>query len=198
MQLLPSNNHSKFLPVGLAVIALILIYFVGFHWFVMRHIAYADDIELLEDQYQRFSAITAQRDDLSAQLQEIQANRQNDTYFLQQENANSAAAGMTNRLKQTVNRVRDDDASCQVISNQTVRPRTQERFERVTVKVRMRCKLSDFIKVLHHAEESVPMIFIDDLQLYQQPPRRTRRNGQTVQNRPPLDIRFDMTGYLKS
>ncbi len=41
MKLLPENENSKILPLGLLLIVVILAYFVGFHWFVVRHVDYA-------------------------------------------------------------------------------------------------------------------------------------------------------------
>ena len=70
-----------------------------------------------------------------------------------------------------------------------------ERFEKVTVNVRMRCQAADLMRVLYSLETGVPMIIVDELTIIK-PRSRRRVNNQTPIAAEPLDIRFNMSGYL--
>jgi hypothetical protein len=100
MKLLPDNEHSKFLPVGLLIILVVTVYLVGFHWFVVKHVEYAAELSEMRDQHQRFQATAAKRPLLVAQLRDLQGSAQEAEYFLDGENASLAAAQLTNLLKE--------------------------------------------------------------------------------------------------
>jgi general secretion pathway protein M len=71
----------------------------------------------------------------------------------------------------------------------------QERYERVTVNVRMRCQPADLLQILYRLESEIPMMIVEDLNIIR--PRARRRVGNTlVEAAETLDIRFNMSGYL--
>lgn len=195
MQLIPDQQNGRLTAILLLLIVLIAVYMLGFHWFVKSHVAYADELSGLREQLGRFEAIAAQREPLAAQLAEIRASRDDADLFLAEPNFNEAAAAMSERLGQMVSTQADD--SCQIVSRQPVRPRVQERFQRVTVNVRMRCHGEDLVNILYRLESEVPMVLVDDLNVLR-PQSRGRRNNAGPQPVQPLDVRFNMSGYLKS
>ena len=195
MKLLPDSD-SKILPISILALAALLIYFLGFHGFIKEHISLASEIGDQREQYQRYRVIADQREELSEKLRALQDNRQDAVYFRAESNVNAAAASMTNRLKQIITAEAEDERNCQVISNQTVRQRNQERFPKVTVNIRMRCALDDLVRILHKLEGDVPLVFIDDLNIYQSTARRSRNVADTPQKRD-QDVRFNMSAYLR-
>ena len=68
--------------------------------------------------------------------------------------------------------------------------------QKVTVNVRMRCDSEDFLRILHGMETGVPLMLVDDLNIIR--PRVTRRTSSSPTQTPgELDIRFNVSGYLK-
>lgn len=195
MQVVPDQQNGRLTAILILFIILIAVYMLGFHWFVKRHVAYADELAGLREQLGRFEAIAAQREPLQQQLAEIRSSRDDADLFLTESNFNEAAAALSERLGQMVSTQADD--SCQIVSRQPVRPRVQERFERVTVNVRMRCHGEDMVNILYRLESEVPMVIVDDLNVLR-PQTRGRRNNAEQQPVQPLDVRFNMSGYLKS
>jgi general secretion pathway protein M len=195
LQLIPDEQSSRPTAILLLVVTLILVYMVGFHWFVQRHVDYAGQLSDLREQLARFEAVAAQREPLQEQLATIRSSRDDAELFLTEANFNEAAAAMSDRLGRMVQTQADE--SCQIVSRQPVRPRAQERFQRVTVNVRMRCHGEDMLQILYRLESEVPMVLVDDLNVIRPRARRSsRRDAQpTLQ---PLDVRFNMSGYLKS
>ncbi len=194
MQLVSEQQNGKLTAVLLLLVALILVYMLGFHWFVKRHVAYSEELSELRGQLGRFQAVAAQREPLEARLREIRESRDDTDLFLAESGFNEAAAAMNERLGQMVSAEAEGD--CQIISRQPVRPRVQERFERVTVNVRMRCEGEDLLRVLYRLESEVPMVLIDDLNIIR-PRTRRRVGGQVQEVAQPMDVRFNMSGYLK-
>lgn len=194
MQIVPEGKDGRLTAILILVIVLIAVYMICFHWFFQRHAAYAGEIDDLREQLGRFEEIAAQRDTLQAQLATIRESREDAELFLAEGNFNEAAAAMADRLGQMVETQADD--SCQIVSRQPVRPRVQERFQRVTVNVRMRCHGEDLLQILYRLESETPMVLIDDLNVLRPRARsRARGDDDTVH---PLDVRFNMSGYLKS
>ena len=196
MQLLPDQQNGKLTAILVLVIVLIAIYMICFHWFFQRHAEYAEQIDGLREQLARFEAAAAQREPLQQQLAAIRESRSDEGLFLEEGNFNEAAAALSERLGRMVQTQADD--SCQIVSRQPVRPRVQERFQRVTVNVRMRCNAEDMLNILYRLEAEVPMVLVDDLNVVRpRARRRARANEQPVETQA-LDVRFNMSGYLKS
>ena len=194
MQALAQEQGSRTTAVLLLVIALILVYLAFFHWFFIRHVSYANDLDELREQLGRFEAVAAQREPTEEKLKEIREGREDSSLFLTGADFNEAAAAMSDRLSGMVQTQADDD--CQIVSRQPVRPRVQERYVRVTVNVRMRCRAEDMLKILHRLESATPMVMVDDLNVVR-PRARSRANRNQPAVADTLDIRFNMSGYLR-
>lgn len=195
MELLPDQKNGRLTAILVLIIVMIAIYLLGFHWFFQRHAAYAEEIDGLREQLGRFEAAAAQREPLQRQLTQIRQSRNDEGLFLEENNFNEAAASLSERLGGMVQTEADD--SCQIVSRQPVRPRVQERFQRVTVNVRMRCHIDDLLKILYRLESEAPMVLVDDLNVLKPRARRRARNDNSPEPNPALDIRFNMSGYLK-
>jgi general secretion pathway protein M len=195
MQLLPDREQGRPLAIGLLIVALILVYLAGFHWFVTRQAALGGEIEQLERQIARFKATAGQREELQDRLQQLQRQRLDSALFLESGDFNVAAAELIRRLREEVDRRADDASLCQVTNTTPQRARDPERFQAVKVSVRMQCPLPDFIRVLYELERSVPLIFIDNLMINQRAmlSQASRRGGDRYGQ---LDVRFEMFGYL--
>lgn len=195
MQLLPDLENNRPLAIGLAAIALVLVYLLGFHWFVMRHVELSGEIDNLEERAARFKAAVARRPQLEEQLDDLQAERLDSALFLPESSFNVAAAGLTRRLRDIIQREADDAELCNIVSTTNRSPDEDERFEQVTVNVRMNCPLPDITRILYQLEDNVPLIFVDNLIVNQRVPAEQagrRRGGSYGQ----LDVRFDMYGFL--
>jgi len=189
------QGNSKLTAILLLVIALILVYLLCFHWFILSHLAYGEEISELESQLDRFREVAAQKERVEAQLELLQGRRTESNLFLTEADFNEAAAAMSERLSLMLGSFADD--SCQIVSRQPVRARVVERFEKVTVNVRMRCDIEDLMQMLYSLETGAPMIFAEELTVIK-PRARRRTNQQGVADAQALDIRFNMSGYLRT
>lgn len=195
MALVAEQGNNRLAAILLFVIVVILVYLLCFHWFILRHRDYSAEISDLSGQLGRYQRVAAQKTQYQSSLQDLENRQSDESLFLEGGDFNEAAAEMSERLGQMISTQAED--TCQIVSRQPVRPRVQERFQKVTVNVRMRCGIEDLKKVLYSLETSIPIVIADEVTVIK-PRARRRANNQT--NRPPaaLDIRFNMSGYLSS
>ncbi len=195
MQLMPNLENNRPLAIGLLAIAAIVVYLVGFHWFVVRHMDLGAEIDQLEQQVARFKAAVERRPQLETQLERLQTERLDSALFLPDSNFNTAAAGMNRHLRDIINQEAEHAELCSIVSTTNRPDDDPERFEQVTVNVRMNCPLPDLVRVLYELENSVPLIFVDNLMINQRVPadQAGRRGGA---NYGQIDVRFDMYGFL--
>jgi general secretion pathway protein M len=191
--LVAEQGNNRLAAILLLVIAVILVYMLCFHWFIVRHIEYGTEISDLSDQLGRYQRVAEQKPQYESLLQDLNSRRPDQSLFLGGEDFNEAAAEMSESLGQMINTQAED--TCQIVSRQPVRPRVQERFQKVTVNVRMRCGIEDFRKIMYSLETSVPMVIADEITVIKPRARRRSRND-SANRQSTLDIRFNMSGYL--
>ena len=194
MALVPEQGSGKLTAILLFAIMLILVYLLCFHWFILKHRDYSEEIAGLSEQLGRFERIASQRGEYEGLLEALQNRRSDESLFLEGDDFNEAAAGMSEQLNQMIRTQTED--TCQIVSRQPVRPRVEERFQRVTVNARMCCGIEDLTKIIYALETGVPMILVEELTVIKPRVRRSR-SGQATQQATLLDIRFNMSGYLR-
>lgn len=195
MKLLPDPQQSRPLAIGLLAVAVMLVYFVGFHWFVMRHVSLSGEIGDLERQIARYKGTVEMAEPMRARLNELRASQMDSALFLDGDDANIATAELIRMLRDWVDRSAADAELCSITNTSPRRYTDPERFRSVRVNVRMQCPLDDFMRVLYEMESGVPLVFVDNMMINQRlsPDQRTRR-GATPYGQ--LDIRFEMYGYI--
>ncbi|HMB40233.1 MAG TPA: type II secretion system protein GspM [Wenzhouxiangellaceae bacterium] len=195
MKLLPDPQQSRPLAIGLLAVAVMLVYFVGFHWFVMRHVSLSGEIGDLETRIARYKGTVEMAEPMRARLNELRASQMDSALFLEGDDANLATAELIRMLRDWVDRSAADAELCSITNTSPRRYTDPERFRSVRVNVRMQCPLDDFMRVLYEMESGVPLVFIDNMMINQRltPDQRGRR-GSTPYGQ--LDIRFEMYGYI--
>ena len=194
MALVAEQGNNRLAAILLFVVVVIFVYLLCFHWFILEHRDYGTEISDLSGQLGRYQRVAAQKTQVRSLLQDLENRQSDESLFLEGGNFNEAAAEMSERLGQMINTQAED--TCQIVSRQPVRPRVQERFQKVTVNVRMRCGIEDLKKVLYSLETGVPMVISDEVTVIK--PRSRRRAKEASPVRAALDIRFNMSGYLST
>lgn len=195
MQLLPSPERGRFMAVALLVAALAIVYFGGVHWwFTARHLEIGAEMADLREQELRFRRTADERSVVESRLAEVRQFEAGNPAFLTELDFDSAAAGLTQRLKQIVSEHARDAQSCQIIMNQYSRPTEKELFERASIRVRLRCSLEEFAPILYDLESGSPMLFVDELQVWKQTGYRAPGSNQVTSY---LDVQFTLSGYMR-
>jgi general secretion pathway protein M len=197
MRLLPEARNSRFLALVLLLIAAVVVYALGVHWwFVSPHLAMSVQMDDLREQEARFSQTIAQKPQIEKRLAEARAFEQNNQAFLTDPDANSAFSDIVQRLKQIMASHAGESTSCQIVSTSPFKAPEEELYQRVSAQVRMRCGLERFSGIMYDLESGNPYLFLDHMTIYRQFGAYTPPGAK----KPPpsaLEIQFNLSGYLR-
>jgi general secretion pathway protein M len=194
MKLLPDAKHGRPLAVLLLLLALFLVYVLFAHWwFVAPLMDSRTELIELRDEEARYRATAQQRKAVEERLAEVRAFEAGNPGFLTEANFDLAASALIQRLQEQVNLLGAGER-CLVVSRTPFRQKSEEPFERVTVKVRMRCEMEHFVAVLHGLESGSPQLFVAELGITSR--RGIAPPGQAAVGY--LDVAFDIYGYLRN
>lgn len=188
-------KDGRFLAVVLLAIVLMLVYFVGVHWwFVAPQMQFAADMGDLREQQLRFRQTIAEKPEIEKNLAEVKTYEQGNQAFLGEADANAASAALIQRLKQSMTDHVKDEKRCTSVSQQNFSGGEEELYKRVTVQARLKCDLEPLAAILYDLEKGKPYLFVDQLMIYKQQ-TYTPPNSKA----PPalLDVRFNLSGYLR-
>ncbi|TDJ33010.1 MAG: hypothetical protein E2O56_04325 [Gammaproteobacteria bacterium] len=193
LTLLPAPEKRRPLAIGLLAVLVLGVYALVLHPFVIKHVQLNEQIADQHRALEQFRVLVGQRELYATALQDIDSYQAGNTYYLTETAQNLAAASLQRTVNNAVQRL-SDESGCQVISLQNVQSRKEELFPKVTVKVRMRCRMDALRDLLYDLEGSAPLMFIDNVNVYRQRARRRRGKIVTPSH---LDVRFDLSAYMR-
>ncbi len=196
-QLLPDKEKQRPLAYMLLVIAVIVVYWTGFHWYFVQRSEQNDQIDQLQSSEAQYEGWIAMGPKLQQQIATLRESQDTSSSFLPQDNVNLASAELTSRLKGLIDEHAGSNPElCKITSNSpNTRVSDKERYQRVVNKVRLRCEIDFLFNILYAMETESPYIFFDNFSIYRQT-SRVRRDRKMV-NTSYLDVRFDMYGYIR-
>jgi general secretion pathway protein M len=193
LTLLPPKGQGQVMAACMFLIALGLTYYFGMHWFVRGHLDVAQEIDELKLSELRFRQELQKKIPLEKRLVQIKQFQASNDYFLPENSFDLAAAGLSTKIKDVVN-ANANTQRCSVLSSQPQRVSVDEPYQRASVQVRLKCDLDDLVKIIYALENATPLLFVDELNLYQQPMLDaslvTAQGGN-------MDARFDISGYIR-
>jgi general secretion pathway protein M len=188
-------KDGRFLAVVILLILLLVIYLVAIHWwFVAPQMQFSTDMADLRDQQLHFRQAAAQKPEIEKRLNAIRQHEQSNQAFLSEADASSASAALIQRLNQSITDHAKDEKRCQSISQQNYNAAEDELYKRVTVQARMRCDLEPLAAILYDLENGKPYLFVDQIMIYKQ---QTYQPPGAKATTSPLDVRFNLSGYLR-
>ena len=188
-------KDGRFLAVVLLLIVLMLVYLIGIHWwFVAPQLEFASTMDELRDQQLHFRQVIAQRKEIQSRLDAIHTREQSNQAFLSETDQNAASAFLIQRLNQAISDHAKDEKRCSSAGQQPYTNGEEELYKRVTVQARLRCDLEPLAAILYDLENGKPYLFVDQIMIYRQQ-SYTPPGGKALAT--PLDVRFNLTGYLR-
>ena len=142
--------------------------------------------ELLAKYQQISRAVNALEEELAA----LQSAQTSQAGFLPGDSSALAAAELQTHVKNIVRSAGEDLRSTQIL------PVNEEAgVTRVAIRVQLPVRMQSLQVVLHTLESGIPFIFIDNVDVRR---RKTSRRRQDTNEEVYLDVRFDVTGYMRS
>jgi hypothetical protein len=195
MAAIPNNPEmQKWYALFVLLLVFVLIYFVVFQGFVTEHAALNAEITDLEQDRRDYTELAELIPELQNRINLVKETVGDNTNFLMADTYNLGTAELTRVLKRIVSDNTDITTECQTVSNTPSKDRNPDQFEKIILKVRMRCQFEKMVGILLDIENHVPHLFVDNMQLEQRLTRRLRAKSKPVH--PMLEVRFDLFAYM--
>jgi general secretion pathway protein M len=127
---------------------------------------------------------------LQAELASLKAQAGPPPGSLQSANESLAAAELQRRLKTVIEAVHGE-----VRSMQTLPPRLDSGFRRITVRGQASLKIAGLQQAVYDLETTSPLLFLDNVEVTAHPDQSGHPGAAED---PRLDVRFDLYGYMKA
>jgi general secretion pathway protein M len=199
MQMLPDAGNGRPLALSLLLGVCVLIGWWLYDSLIVPHLEIAQAIEQLQERELRYRKLAAQGPLIDKRLADVEAFRLSNPAFLEEKDFDSAAAGLTQRLKEIVTNRAKTPKSCVINSMSSMRqnnqPSAKVLFEQASVRVGLNCAWEEFAHILHDIENNSPALFVDEFQVFKQMDYRMLGSNQ-VGN--PPSVSFKLSGYLRN
>jgi general secretion pathway protein M len=182
-----SPQASRTLAVLLLLLAVALVY-AG----VIRPVAslFAEREALVAEQSRlldRYRGFAAQREALTARLEELRQRPASQGGYLSGENENLVAAQLQNRIKAIIQGTRAKLASSQVLQGAD-----EQGFRRLGIRITMTAGIADLRDILFKLESGRPFLFLDNVDI--SAVQGIRAGGESGD----LNVSFDVYGYMRT
>ncbi len=187
------SELNRWYALGILIFVFVVVYFIFFQGFVDEHSLLNEEIDNLEQDRREYTQLVEIIPELQRRINTVKANVGDNTSFLIADSYNLGTPELTRILKSIVSENTSSSSECQIVSNTPYKDKNPEQFEKIVLKVRMRCQYDKMLNVLLAFQEHIPYLFVDNLNLEQRL-IRTRRNQKPTH--PKLEVRFDLIAYL--
>lgn len=185
-----SNQQQHVLALGILGILLLMIYSFVIAPVLTKYQTENQQIETLTDQLQRYKRLSDSREYETGLLKKVKQDSPLKSFFLEGETRSVVSAKLQQKLKQVV-----AQTGGQIVSTQGL-PQTTgntQSIPSVTLKVQLKAGIDELKELLFAMETSRPGLYVENLSISSSPVRNSSYAKRQVM--PPLDIRFNLTGY---
>ena len=188
-----NRQQQRWLAVGLLIVVLLLAFSLVIWPIVDKGLELSETKENLAFTLKKYERILAGKENVQKSIASIEEQNQEQGYFNNQGTSALASAQMQEFIKQTIVQAGGQLSSTQVLPSSEGE---KEKFERITVSVRMTGNIEVLRAVLYKLETSTPLIIIDQLDIR---PMRSIRNQITRQIEPSngLNINFQAISFMR-
>lgn len=192
MELANNPKAQRWLAVGLLGLVILLICLIILLPIVNKGLELHETKENLAFNLNKYERILAGKDAIVGNIDAIKQQHEEQGYFNTQGTSALASAQMQEFIKQTI-----VQAGGQLSSTQVLPSTSKEKFNRITISVRMTGNIEVLRDVLYKLETATPLIVIEQMDIR---PMRSVRNRVTRQVEPSngLNINFQAVGFMRS
>lgn len=186
-----STVQQRWLAVSLLVAVVLIISIIIINPLVSKGMELHEAKKSLVLRLQQYERVLAKKEAYVASMAKINQQHNLQGYFNSQKTDALASAEMQEFIKKTI-----VDAGGQLSSTQALPVSIEDKFSRITVRVRMRGNTEVLRAVLYKIETSTPFIIINQLDIR---PMRGMRNRTTRQIEPSneLNVNFQAVSFMR-
>ena len=192
MDLTNNPQAQRWLAVGILAFIALLVCLLIFVPIISKGLELHETKENLAFTLKKYEQILAGKEAIVGNIEAIKQQHEEQGYFNTQGTSALASAQMQEYIKQAI-----VQAGGQLSSTQVLPPTTKDKFNRITVSVRMTGNIEVLRSVLYKLETAAPLIVIEQLDIR---PMRSVRNRLTRQIEPSnsLNINFQAIGFMRA
>jgi general secretion pathway protein M len=181
-----SPLQSRIAAIVLALIALVLAYFLLLHWWFVAPLASVDgQMRDLQQLHAKYAAAIAEQPVLEKRVAKLKRGGATVDAFLSASDPSNAAADLIQRASDVVAAHAHEGAGCSMPSKMPIEQDSgNEPFRRVSVSITLDCDMQPLAAVLHDFDRGLPYLFVDSLTLARSPSGR-------------VQAQLSLSGYLR-
>jgi len=152
-------------------------------------------IEAMQDQLEVYQRVARHSDQYQVKYQQLQRARQQDRRYLQSDTESLAIAELQRIVKRMI-----AGNQGEILSTQVMQTTEEQGFTRVSIRIRMKSRLEEMVKIFHAMESGKPYLFLEDVIIRsRQVARRRLPSNKTIEEAmAQLDIDFQLAGYMRT
>lgn len=192
MDLMNNPQSQRWLAVGLLVWVVLVVLSIVIFPLIGKGLELHDKKEDLAFTLKKYENILAGKNAIIGNIEDIKQQHEEQGYFNTQGTSAIASAQMQEFIKQAI-----VQAGGQLSSTQVLPSANKDKFNPITVSVRMTGNIEVLRSVLYKLETATPLIVIEQLDIR---PMRSIRNRLTHQIEPSngLNINFQAVSFMRS
>jgi general secretion pathway protein M len=186
-----TSTQQRWVAVGLLVTVALIISIIIINPLISKGMELHDAKNSLVLRLQQYERILAKKEFVAASMAKINQQHEKQGYFNSQKTDALASAEMQEFIKKAI-----VDAGGDLSSTQALPVSNDDKFSRITVRVRMRGSSEVLRAVLYKIETSTPFIIIDQLDIR---PMRGSRNRMTrqIESSNELNVNFQAVSFMR-
>ena len=192
MELTNNPQTQRWLAVGLLAFVVLLVFLAIVFPLINKGLELNETKENLAFTLGKYERILAGKEAIVSNIAAIKQQHEKQGYFNTQGTSALASAQMQEFIKQTI-----VQAGGQLSSTQVLPSSNKDKFNRITVSVRMTGNIEVLRSVLYKLETATPLIVIEQMDIR---PMRSVRNRMTHQIEPSngLNVNFQAIGFMRA
>jgi general secretion pathway protein M len=180
------RGKSRFAAIVLALLALVLAYFLLLHWWFVAPLMSVDSqIHDLQRIHAKYAAAIAQEPLLKKRVARLEQGGATVGAFLPGNDPSTASANLIERATDVVAAHANENGGCSMPTKMPIQQdnANQSPFRQVSVSITLDCGIQPLSSVLYDFDRGLPYLFVDNLTLVRSP------DGK-------LQAQMTLSGYL--
>ena len=186
----PESKHKLYAAVILFIVLLILLFIVVLPMFAL-YSSTKEEAASLQHRLLQYKTISQKTSGLSSKLDKLQTFNENQEYYFAESKATLVSAELQGIIKNVLNR-----QGAKILSTQPVTSGKQDERQ-IKVSAHCRADIISLRNLVYELESHIPVLIIDKINI-SRGYRTTLRDQVSKGANEALNIRFDVTGFLKA
>ncbi|WP_213881937.1 type II secretion system protein GspM [Pseudomonas sp. dw_358] len=184
--------EQRLVAVTLALASVVLGYLLLVHWWFTAPLSVMnEEARTLDETYQHYQVLLAQRAPLEKQLANVQAQGLAAQTLLSGNDSGAAGAQLMGLLASYVQETAINGHSCSISNRMPVNGNSDNGFSAVKINVNLDCESEPLARLLYRLETGHPTLIVESMSL-------RKLDNSTTNGRHHINVQMLITGYLRT